>query len=112
MPDMDFGYADPITQPVGGGETEPVEEPTDIDSGEPTKPGNEPDPQQINDDSIPDDNTDDDKSDGEGDDNNDVLEEGTVLEVKMAILLIKMVIFLRRKMRLLNGESHLMKKKM
>lgn len=81
MPDMDFGYADPITQPVGGGETEPVEEPTDIESGEPTKPGTEPDPQQINNDSTPDDNTDDNKSDGEGEDNNDVLEEGTVLEV-------------------------------
>lgn len=81
MPDMDFGYADPITQTMGGGETEPVEEPTDIESGEPTKPGTEPDPQQINNDSTPDDNTDDGKSDGEGEDNNDVLEEGTVLEV-------------------------------
>ena len=81
MPDMDFGYADPITQPVGGGETEPVEEPTDIDSGEPTKPGTEPDPQQINNDDTPDDNTDDNKSDGEGNDSDDALEEGTVLEV-------------------------------
>jgi len=81
MPDMDFGYADPITQPVGGGETEPVEEPTDIESGEPTKPGTEPDPQQINNDNTPDDNTDDNKSDGEGNDSDDVLEEGTVLEV-------------------------------
>lgn len=81
MPDMDFGYADPITQTMGGGETEPVEEPTDIESGEPTKPGTEPDPQQINNDDTTDDNTDDNKSDGEGEDNNDVLEEGTVLEV-------------------------------
>ena len=81
MPDMDFGYADPITQTVGGGETEPVEEPTDIESGEPTKPGTEPDPQQINNDNTPDDNTDDNKSDGEGNDSDDVLEEGTVLEV-------------------------------
>lgn len=81
MPDMDFGYADPITQPMGGGETEPVEEPTDIESGEPTKPGTEPDPQQINNDNTPDDNNDNNDSDGEGDDNNDVLEEGTVLEV-------------------------------
>lgn len=81
MPDMDFGYADPITQTVGGGETEPVEEPTDIDSGEPTKPGTEPDPQQINNDNTPDDNTDDGDSNGEDNDNNDVLEEGTVLEV-------------------------------
>lgn len=81
MPDMDFGYADPITQTMGGGETEPVEEPTDIESGEPTKPGTEPDPQQINNDNTPDDNTDDGKSDGEGNDSDDVLEEGTVLEV-------------------------------
>ena len=81
MPDMDFGYADPITQSVGGGETEPVEEPTDIDSGEPTKPGNEPDPQQINNDDTPDDNQDNNDSNGEGNDNDDVLEEGTVLEV-------------------------------
>ena len=81
MPDMDFGYADPITQPMGGGETEPVEEPTDIESGEPTKPGTEPDPQQINNNDTPDDNSDNNNSDEEGDDNNDVLEEGTVLEV-------------------------------
>lgn len=81
MPDMDFGYADPITQPMGGGETEPVEEPTDIESGEPTKPGTEPDPQQINNNDTPDDNPDNNNSDGESDDSNDVLEEGTVLEV-------------------------------
>ena len=78
MPDMDFGYAD-VTPQDGASTTEPVEEPTDIDTGKPSTPGTNTDPDVIEDGG--DDRNQEDGGTEEGNDEETALEEGTVLEV-------------------------------
>lgn len=78
MPDMDFGYAD-VTPQDGASTTEPVEEPTDIDTGKPSTPGTNTDPDVIEDGG--DNENQEDEGTKEGNDEETTLEEGTVLEV-------------------------------
>lgn len=78
MPDMDFGYAD-VTPQDGASTTEPVEEPTDIDTGKPSTPGTNTDPDVIED--GEDNGNQEEGGTEEGNDEETALEEGTVLEV-------------------------------
>lgn len=83
MPEDEFGYGD-VTH---GGEavSEPIEEPTDIDTGKTTSPGTGEDPDDISsvDDKSTETNNEDGKEteEGKGDKDSEALEPGTVLEV-------------------------------
>lgn len=79
MPDDDFGYGD-VTQ---GGEaiSEPIEEPTDIETGKASSAGVEEDPEDISGNSTQTTETTEETEEGKDGEESTTLEPGTVLEV-------------------------------